>query len=130
MNSLALSRCSILVVEDEPLIALDLRQHLEAAGAHVFAATRLPHALQLAGHPDLSAAVLDYRLGDEDSAAVCSLLNQRGIPFVFYSGYDEMHQTWPDAVRVPKPADGHRVVEAVAQVLRDSLFAANSRAAA
>jgi DNA-binding response OmpR family regulator len=83
MKSLALTGCSILVVEDEPLIALDLRKSFESAGAHVFAATQLEHALQLAGHPDLSAAVLDYRLGQRDSAAICSLLEERGIPFVF-----------------------------------------------
>ena len=129
MKSLALSGRSILVVEDEPLIALDLRESLESAGAYVFAATQLPHALQLAGHPDLSAAVLDYRLGQENSAPICSLLEQRGIPFVFYSGYDDMHQIWPDAVRVPKPADGHRLVEAVAEGLRASLYTVNSRAA-
>ena len=79
MTSLALSGRSILVVEDEPLIALDLRQSLESAGAYVFAATQLPHALQLAGHPDLSAAVVDYRLGQGDSTAICSLLEQREI---------------------------------------------------
>jgi CheY-like chemotaxis protein len=117
MKSLALSGRSILVVEDEPLIALDLRQSLESAGAYVFAATQLPYALQLAGHPDLSAAVVDYRLGEGDSTAICSLLEQRGIPFVFYSGYDDMRKIWPDAVRVSKPTDGYRLVEAVAGVL-------------
>jgi CheY-like chemotaxis protein len=124
MTSLALSGRSILVVEDEPLIALDLRQSLESAGAYVFAATQLPHALQLAGHPDLSAAIVDYRLGQGDSTAICSLLEQRGIPFVFYSGYDDMHEIWPAAVRVPKPADGHRLVEAVAGVLANYARAA------
>jgi CheY-like chemotaxis protein len=117
MNNLALSGHSILVVEDEPLVALDLRETLEGAGAYVFAATQLSAALQLAGHPDLSAAVLDYRLGDDDSAAICSVLERRGIPFVFYSGYDDMQQLWPHAMRVPKPAAGSRIVEAVTGAL-------------
>ena len=124
MKNLELSGRSVLLVEDEPLIALDLRQTLESAGAYVFAATQLPHALQLAGHPDLSAAVLDYRIGHEDIAAICSLLEQRGIPFVFYSGYDDMRQRWPNAVRVPKPANGHRLIEAVSGALRNYATAA------
>src|SRR5438045_2393681 len=97
MQNPPLSGEAILVVEDEPLIALDLRQTLESAGAYVFAATQLSHALQLAGHPDISAAVLDYRLGDGDCTPICTLLSQRGIPFVFYSGYDDVRQNWPDA---------------------------------
>jgi CheY-like chemotaxis protein len=80
--------------------------------------------LQLAGHPDLSAAVLDYRLGQDDSTSICSRLEQRGIPFLFYSGYDDMRQKWPHAVRVSKPADGRRLVEALAGVLRSCARAA------
>ena len=113
MKNHTLSGNSILLVEDEPLIALELRQTLESAGAYVFAATQLPHALQLAIHPDLSAAVLDYRLGDEYCTAICSVLERRGIPFVFYSAYDDMQQLWPNAMLVAKPADGYRVLDAV-----------------
>jgi len=105
MQNPPLSGEAILVVEDEPLVALDLRQTLESAGAYVFAATQLSHALQLAGHPDISAAVLDYRLGDGDCTPICTLLSERGIPFVFYSGYDDVRQNWPDAAHVQKPAD-------------------------
>jgi CheY-like chemotaxis protein len=92
----------------------------------VFAATHLSQALQLAGHPDLSAAVLDYRLGDDDSAAICFGLEQRGIPFIFYSGYDEMQQLWPHAMSVPKPADGSRIVEAVAGALGGGRLSAHA----
>jgi CheY-like chemotaxis protein len=125
MKNLTLAGHSILVVEDEPLIALELRQTLESRGAYVFAATQLPHALQLAGHPDVSAAVLDCRLGrEEDSAAICSLLEQRGVPFVFYSGYDDMQQLWPHVVRVSKPADGRRLVEALVGAIQNYAKAA------
>jgi CheY-like chemotaxis protein len=100
----ALPGCSILVVEDEPLIALDLRRCLENSGTHVFAATQLAHGVLLADHPDLSGAVLDYRLGADNVTPICARLEERGIPFIFYSAYDEMHERWPHAVRVPKPA--------------------------
>ena len=128
MQNRLLSGNAILVVEDEPLIALDLRQNLESAGAYVFAATQLTHALQLAGHPDISAAVLDYRLSDGDCTPICFLLSERGIPFVFYSGYEDAREIWPDAAHVHKPADPQRVVEAVASALRSSI-APTARAA-
>src|SRR5437879_13812010 len=120
MQNRLLSGNAILVVEDEPLIALDLRQNLESAGAYVFAATQLSHALQLAGHPDISAAVLDYRLGDGDCTPICTLLSERGIPFVFYSGYDDVRQNWPDAAHVQKPADAATIVEAVAAAFENT----------
>ena len=120
MQNLPLSDAALLVVEDEPLVALDLRQNLESAGAYVFAATQLPHALQLAGHPDISAAVLDYRLADGDCTPICALLSQRGIPFVFYSGYDDARQNWPEAAHVQKPADATKIVQAVAAALANS----------
>ncbi len=129
MKNLALYGRSILVVEDEPLIALDIRQNLESAGAYVFAATQHAHALQLAGHPDVSAAVLDCRLGQDDTSAICSRLEERGVPFMFYSGSDDMHQFWPNAIRVPKPANAHELIEAVKGMFGGSFEHANSRAA-
>ena len=62
---------SILVVEDEPLICLDTTRRLQAAGAKVLAASHLDKALGLAGHPDLSAGVLDFDLGNADSTLIC-----------------------------------------------------------
>ena len=129
MQNLPLSGIAILVVEDEPLVALDLRQTLESAGAYVFAATQLAHALQLAGHPDISAAVLDYRLADRDCTPICTLLSERSVPFVFYSGYDDARELWPDAAHVQKPAAGQRVIEAVIGALAVSALAPTARAA-
>jgi CheY-like chemotaxis protein len=129
MENHALSGRSILVVEDEPLIALDLRKGLESAGAYVFAATQHPHAQQLAGHPDLSAAVLDCWLGQEDTGAICSRLQQRGVPFMFYSDYDDLHQLWPNAMRLPKSANAHELIEAVKGMFASSFARASSRAA-
>jgi len=121
MKSLPLSRRSILVVEDEPLIAIELRQHLENAGAYVFAATQLGHALQLAGHPDLSAAVLDCRLGQENTSAICDRLHERGIPFMFYSNYDDIVRLWPKAIHLAMPANGLELIAAVKEMCESPL---------
>jgi CheY-like chemotaxis protein len=97
---------SILVVEDEPLVRLDVVDLLEAAGATVYGASQLDKALGLADRPDLSAGVLDFDLGDADSSPVCWKLTNRRIPFIFHTGrtYSAFRQ-WPTAPVVLKPAN-------------------------
>ena len=117
-SSLDLAGRSILVVEDEPLIRLDLTGRLQDAGATVFAAARLDRALDLAGHPTISAGVLDFDLGSADSTPVCWKLIDRGIPFVFHTGlvYSAFRQ-WPDAPVILKPST-RGLIGAVAGLFR------------
>jgi DNA-binding response OmpR family regulator len=117
MGQAYLAGYSILVVEDEPLIALDLRRIVESTGAHVFAATQPQHALLLADHPDVSAAVLDYRMGHEDIGPLCARLQERTIPFIFYTGYEDVHERWPDAIVVSKPSTEDTILAALNAVL-------------
>ena|SRR5688572_14291747 len=35
--------------------------------------------------------------GDGNCTPICTLLSERGVPFVFYSGYDDARQNWPEA---------------------------------
>lgn len=77
---------SILIVDDEPLIALDLAEIFESAGADVITTTTLKHALILAERRGLAAAVVDYAMDDGDSDELCKKLAERGVPFVIYSG--------------------------------------------
>ena len=109
---------SILVVEDEPLVCLDLTERLQRAGAIVFAASHLNNALSLADHPDLSAGVLDFDLGKADSTAVCWKLVDRRIPFLFHTGriYSAFRQ-WPSAPVILKPST-HGLISAVAALFR------------
>jgi DNA-binding response OmpR family regulator len=73
---------SILVVEDGPLIALNIVDCFRQVGASVLSAHNLRDGLRLAGHPDLSAAVVDFGSRDGDGAALCERLAERSIPFV------------------------------------------------
>lgn len=100
----ALRGRSILVVEDEPLIGLDIRTALELAGAHVTATTTVRHALILVEHDGLAAAIMDHALADGDSTELCVRMKARGIPYVSYSGYDPVKGASPDAPHVGKPA--------------------------
>ena len=117
MQALALRGRSILVVEDEPLIAHDIVDCFRSAGASVLIAHRLEDGLRLAGHPDFSAAVLDFDLSDGECTAVCECLDERGIPFVLHSEYTHVHEACLAGTVIPKPADPTELVATIARLL-------------
>jgi CheY-like chemotaxis protein len=86
---------SILVVEDEPIIAMAISQALEESGAEVTTTNTLRHALLLAEHDGLSAAILDHSLGDGSSSLLYARLKERGIPFLIYSGFERVEGACP-----------------------------------
>ena len=78
----------ILVVEDEPLVAMLEEDLLVEAGAQVVGpAPSVAQALALIGDGDLDAAVLDVNLGKETVFPVAERLAALGVPFVFVTGY-------------------------------------------
>ena len=77
MEKLSLSGRSILIVEDELIIALDIASAFEAAGVVVSAASNLGEAMRLVKRDKLSAAVVDFGLGGENAEALVGRLNER-----------------------------------------------------
>ena len=78
---------SILIVEDQPLIVMDITKEFEPTGAALTTTNTLKHALILVEHDGLSGAILDHALPDGDSSHLCARLKERGIPFLIYSGF-------------------------------------------
>jgi DNA-binding response OmpR family regulator len=119
MGNMPLAGHSVLVVEDEPLIALDIVHCFRAAGASILIAYRLEDGLRLAEDPDISAAVLDFGFRDGDSSALCARLNERGIPFVLHSGYSDIPaEACTKGTVVPKPAVPAELVNVVTSLLQ------------
>jgi DNA-binding response OmpR family regulator len=113
----ALSGRTILVVEDEPLIALDIANGFQRAGATVSVARSLADARTLIEHSGICAAILDFGLRDGNASELCVRLNQKHVPFVLHSGYAYTGLACtPDAV-VPKPATPDALVEVITQLL-------------
>ncbi|MGH8191163.1 MAG: response regulator [Rhodanobacteraceae bacterium] len=78
----------MLLVEDESRIAMLLRDMLEETGCEVVAtAARLDDALDQATSQSFEIAVLDVNLGGKPVYPVASALLERGVPFVFATGY-------------------------------------------
>jgi DNA-binding response OmpR family regulator len=102
-----------MVVEDEPLVGLDLVDLLRAAGADVVCAKRARDAISYLDCLRITAAVLDINLGDHDCGAVCECLWKRDIPFFFYTGYSATLDGWDMVPVIEKPALPQEIVKAV-----------------
>jgi DNA-binding response OmpR family regulator len=109
---------SILVVEDEPLIAMDVAELLKKAGAEVSEARTVRDALCKVEYPDLSAAVVDHILHGEDSSQICDRLDRRNIPFVLYSGLGHVHGPCSEGEQMRKPARPEALVGRIVNLLR------------
>jgi DNA-binding response OmpR family regulator len=122
MHELVLSGIRVLVVEDEAVIALDLKAILEEAGATVIGPARtLLAASELAASGDLAAAILDVQLGDGTVFPVACMLADRGIPFLFHTGRADagaLARFCADVI--VKPATSLRIVAGVARLTRKS----------
>ena len=110
---------SILVVEDEPLIVMDITQALEGSGAALTTTNTLRHALLLVEHDGLSAAILDHALGDGNSSLLYARLRERGVPFMIYSGYPRVEGASHGAPYIGKPASHQVLLAAVEDLIRD-----------
>jgi DNA-binding response OmpR family regulator len=101
----ALAGCTILVVEDEPLVAIDIADSFRSVGAQVIIARTLEHAIREATAADLTAAVIDHAMHDGVTTSdVCAALKEREIPFIVYSGFTKLEGACADGELVHKPA--------------------------
>ena len=106
----------VLVVEDEFLIALHLEDVLTAMGHQVVgSASRLNEALDLARTGDIDFAVLDVNLAGTQSFPVAEVLRERGIPFVFATGYgvEGLVDGYRDQPTLQKPYERYELEQAI-----------------
>ncbi len=124
-NTPSLEGYTILVVEDEPLIALDVATTLEDAGATVIGpCASVDHALSLIQDGDLmspmDAAVLDVNLGKHTSIPIARILQARGVPFVFHTGTQLENLALLEDFEVPvihKPSTCTTLITGIAEQL-------------
>jgi CheY-like chemotaxis protein len=105
---------SILLVEDSPVVADALKQHLELFGATVVgpaATTAEAREVITAGRPDV--ALVDFHLRGENSYTLIAQLRQEGIPVIMLSGSIEssapaLHE---GVVMLEKPVTEEQMLE-------------------
>lgn len=98
---------SVLLVEDNALIAMDTEETLKSLGVGlVITASTVSQALAAIERQPPAFALLDVNLGGETSFAVAERLAESKIPFAFVTGYGEridFPAAFADAPRVCKP---------------------------
>lgn len=106
--------CRVLVLDDEPLILLDLEFALEDAGCKPLTALDLVEALAIVNSSPISAAILDVSLGrGQTCEQVARALAARGVPYVLHTGdLDRMDEGVRNlgGTLVPKPTPAAVVV--------------------
>lgn len=111
----------ILIADDELLIALDIEDMIVGAGAEaVGPCTTLASTLSAIEKEELSAAILDVRLGRDTSEAAARRLVERNTPFLFYTGQSlpaEIRALSADAVVLSKPANSQSLVAALQKLI-------------
>jgi DNA-binding NtrC family response regulator len=116
-----LNRAPILIVEDEPYIALELQTSVEDAGGKVVGpAGTVSAALALLETSVVAAAILDVQLSDRDVTPVAEALIALRVPFVFHSGVGVPPDLQPrcrDAVVFKKPAAVERLLKTLAEII-------------
>lgn len=94
----------VLLVEDQALIAMDTEELLRNLGAtEVVIAPSVTTAMSSLSQAKPHCAVLDLNLGPESSEPIATALQERGIPYIFATGYR-------DSVAIPGRFAGVPVV--------------------
>jgi CheY-like chemotaxis protein len=110
----------VLIVEDEPLIALLLEEMMEDLGVRVTErAATLDQAHEAAQRDGFDAAILDINLHGRMCYPAAEELAQRGVPVVLVTGYarESVPLTLANAVVVSKPYQAGQIASALRRVL-------------
>lgn len=115
-----LSGRRFLVIEDEPLVAMELTMLLRDAGAEVIGpAANATQALELIATAPVDAALLDGNLQGAMVDDIARALERRAVPFLFVSGYTREHlpPAFAAVAIVNKPFEAGPLIQAAAGLL-------------
>jgi len=110
----------ILIVEDEPLIGLELASIFESAGAVVIGpASSLTAARELLKNQAPDAALLDVNVSGERVDDLAATLVRASIPFAFLTGYgrDALPPAFRATPLIPKPFGADQALTGIAALL-------------
>jgi CheY-like chemotaxis protein len=110
----------ILVIEDEPLVSMEMESDLEAAGCDVIGpAATLDEAKTLVEDSDYDAALLDVNLKGQPVDELATLLTKKNCPFAFVTGYgrDALPSGFRGAVVLGKPFSSDQLLATAEVVL-------------
>jgi two-component sensor histidine kinase/CheY-like chemotaxis protein len=110
----------ILVVEDDPLLSMELEDELTSRGFVVLGpASDIEGAKRLIAEESMDAALLDANLEGRRVDDVAAALEQKGVPFAFATGYgrDALPASFQDTEMLTKPYDPDQLMAIVHKLL-------------
>jgi CheY-like chemotaxis protein len=127
------SRCSVLIVDDEPDIALSAREAIErfVPGAHVTVANSYASAVAALEKEPVDVALVDYRMPGKDGLEFVSRAHELepGLPVILMTGHGSVEVAARAINRhqvqgfLPKPFDAVVLAETVQAALNRSAAA-------
>jgi DNA-binding response OmpR family regulator len=117
--SITLNGCTVLVLEDDFLLAEEMRESLEDAGAVVLGpCPSNGAALRFINQTPPDIAVLDVNLGTGPTFEIPKLLKANGIPFAFATGYDAsvIPPEFASAIRLEKPVEPNSLIKVLREL--------------
>ena len=115
-------RCRVLIVEDEAMIAMLVEDMVLDFGSEVVGpVANMTDAINLARSAELDTAILDINVGGSVIFPVADILIERGIPFIFATGYGSvgLPPRFHNSPTLPKPFSYQSLAEALRAVLQD-----------
>jgi DNA-binding NarL/FixJ family response regulator len=109
----------IIIVEDEPLLAMELESLLMARGCEIAGtAGTLEKAKALIERADCDVALLDLNLAGHSVVEVAAKLTQRNVTFAFVSGYgrDALPEGFKDVLILRKPVNNADLIATIEQL--------------
>lgn len=114
----------ILIVDDEILTAHAIETAVQSRGWEVVGPVdHMEIALTTAGEEVIDAAILDLNLEGRLVWPVAAILKDRGVPFLFLTGYHEsqvVHPDFEDAPTLGKPFIERELIAHIARLLSDT----------
>jgi CheY-like chemotaxis protein len=111
----------VLIVEDELMIRMLLEGMLTDLGHSVAAeAGGLDEAISLAKQAEFDLAVLDVNLNGNSVTPVVEILVERGVPFIFASGYGQrgLPEAYRTAPILQKPFQADALEQAIQSIAK------------
>jgi len=106
---------TVLVVDDEMLICLDVQMQLEEVGHRVLIASSVAEATQIIDRERIDFAVVDWHLGSQSAADIAAALRLKNVPFMLCTGStrEELEALFPNVPLLTKPFVSDQLLDAI-----------------
>ena len=121
-SSMQAQRPTVLVVEDEFIIALDLSETVKDLGYSLEGPYADKENAFIAIDQKLpDCAILDVYTGDGEVFPLADALTDAGVPIIFHSGHvspREVHVRYPEALACTKPCPPDHLIDLLTEAVQ------------